>query len=168
MPDFPRRPVYASPRLVIEFQMDRSGMREVARNPVLRGQVRAIAQKAKIYAETISPRETGAYASSFQIDMSRIMVRGMRRIAARLVNTDPAAIAIEVGTSGRGGRGGTPAHRVLQKTLAYISGTLGTGHMLLSTPTRRAVELQPVPTIDEFRDRQRLQRESQRRRSRRR
>ncbi len=163
-----RRVVYRSRRLVVEFEMDRKGMREVARGKELRAAVRIIAERGKAYAESISPERSGNYKRSFQVAMSRVMVAGMRRVAAKVVNTDPAAVPIEVGTAPREGGGGTPAHRVLQRTLAYLNGVPGPRQQLSAPSVQRGRELASIPTVAEFRERQRTQRERDRRYRRRR
>ncbi len=158
-----RRPVYTSPTLVVEFEMDRRGMSEIARGKELRASVKAIALRGRAYAQSISPARTGNYRRSFHINMGQRLVAGMRRVAAVLANTDPAAVAIEVGTARRDdGTGGTPAHRVMQKTLTYLGGR---SEVRLSAPTVRSnAPTRAVPTIDEFRERQRQRRRRNRRR----
>ncbi len=177
-----RRPVYTSPRLTVEFEMDRGGIRKVAKGPELRAAVGLIAAKGKAYAESIAPHgRTGRYASSFEISFARITIAGMRRVAARLVNTHPQARAIEWGTKH------TPAHHTLTKTLAYLSGRPGTGAgfeergQLHSRDDDGNLQpgligrapaggLQPIPSFDNFRHAQDLNRQIRdaRRRNRRR
>lgn len=151
--------------MVADFEMDRAGMRQVARGQELRGSVRQIILRARAYAESIAPRRTGAYASSFEIRYSRITIRGMRRIAARLVNTDPQAALIEWGSKR------TPAHRTLTRTLRWLGGNtthmgfLGAPSIQTGAPRRLAVgapAAQPIPTLDEFRAEQQRRRERDR------
>ncbi len=161
-----RRPVYTSPRMTVEFEMDRRGMAEVARGKELRVAVKTIALRGKAYAESISPARTGNYRRSFRVNLGRKLIHGMRRVVAILANTDPAAVAIEVGTAIRpmGQGGGTPAHRVLQRTLTHLGGRGALSR--LSAPTVRSnAPARSIPTVDEFRERRR--RRQRRRRARR-
>ncbi len=169
-----RRPVYVSPRMVVEFEMDRRGMREVARGPELRAAVGIIAKKGQLYAEGIAPERSGHYKKSFQVNFARITIAGMRRVAARLVNTDPAAISIEWGTKR------TPAHRTLTRTLAFLGGKTGlpggrqergvlhvrdqAGNLRPGLIGRApAGGLKPIPTLGQFREQQRRRREANKR-----
>ncbi len=158
-----RRVVYRSTRMVIEFEMDRKGMREVARGKELRTAVKAIATKGRVYAESISPERTGAYKRSFRINIGHVVVRGMRRVAAILANTDPAAVPIEVGSAAHNGRPGTQPHRVLRRTLAYLGGDPGPRQTLTAPTVGSDAPLQSIPSVAEFRDRQRRRRERDRR-----
>ncbi len=162
-----RREVYRSARIVVDFEMDRRGMAEVARGKELRAAVKTIAVRGKAYAESIAPEATGNYRKSFHINMGQVLVNGMRRVAAILANTDPAAVPIEVGTAPRTKNGtGTPAHRTLRLTLAFLGGR-GTP-VRLTGPTVGASEARHIPTVEEFRERRRRQLESDRRHRRRR
>lgn len=148
-----RREVYRSRTMVVEFEMDRNGMRKVAGGAELRLAVGIIARKGLAYAESIAPERTGDYKRSFDVVMSRVVVAGMRRVAAKLVNTDPAAAAIEWGAHVGGGE--TPAHRTLGRTLAFL-GSVPEPRGALGTPTRRTEPLKAIRPIDQFRrDRQR-------------
>jgi hypothetical protein len=155
-----KRVVYTSPTMVVEFEMDRRGIRQVAHGPELRAAVYEIAKKGQAYAESISPEQTGNYKRSWQVNMSRVMVAGMRRISAKLVNTDPAAVPIEVGASGP--RGETPAHRVLQRTLSYLGGRPEV-RGVFRTPIARGASLERIPTLRQFRAAQQRARERDRR-----
>ncbi len=156
-----RRPVYVSPRMVVEFEMDRAGMRKIARGKELRVAVLAIAHKGRAYAEGISPVRTGDYRRSWRVNAGHVVVRGMRRVMASLVNTDPAAVPIEVGAAAHDGWPATEGHHVLQKTLVFLGGD---ARQPLTTPTVRTQQtMQPVPGIDEFRARQRERRQRERR-----
>jgi hypothetical protein len=159
------REVYRSRTMVVFFDMDRQGIRRIAVGPELRAACLAVVNAARPYAESISPVETGQYARSFSIAMGHTWVAAMRRVAARLVNTDPAAAAIEFGTSHGG-----PAHRVLQRTLAHINGGLrvpgvGRANATLGLPRLRVdVRLEPIPSLPAFRhQRERMARRQRRR-----
>lgn len=148
--------------MVVEFEMDRRGMAEVARGKELRLAVKTIAVRGKAYAESIAPEETGNYRKSFHVNIGQILVNGMRRVSAILANTDPAAIPIEVGTAPRTKNGrGTPAHRILRQTLVFLGGRGALTR--LTGPAVGASEARSIPTVEEFRERRRRQRESDRR-----
>ncbi len=175
--NYGRRTVYRSPRLVVDFELDRGGIRKIARDAPLRLAVREVATKAKAHAESIAPHRTGAYASRFEINFTRVTVRGLRRIGARLVNTDPAAAKIEWGTSK------TPAHLTLTKTLQWLGGRPAAfvhiggperrgGPDSASAAARRRRTFKPIRTLEQFRadqaaDRARDRRYRERRRRRR-
>ncbi len=112
-----RYPVYTSPSMVVEFEMDRAGIREVAMGRELRKGVDEIVAKALPYAVNVSPERTGAYKAAWKLDTGgSSIVAGMRRVAARLVNTDAAAAAIEWGN-----KQGDPAHHTLREVLEHIA-----------------------------------------------
>lgn len=117
---------------LIKFRMNRSraGIGGVALSKPVKNAVRAVAEgKAKPHAVSISPDVTGAYKGSWSVD--EVVVRGitkkwpMDRVAANLVNNDPAATVIEVGyakvTDGR--VVSVSGHRVAGKTLEHLDAT---------------------------------------------
>lgn len=144
-----RRVVYRSATLVVEFEMDRRGMREIAHGPELRAAVGVIAAKGKAYAESIAPESTGDYKRSFGVAFSRVTVAGMRRIAARLYNSDPGAGGIEWGKNVGGKR--TPAHHTLTHTLAYLGGLPEARGTLPAPAPGAAAPLAKIPTLEQFR-----------------
>lgn len=77
------------------FRLDRDGMGELLRSPQMAEAMKAIAEQVKTSAETLAPRDTGAYAASFETDTH---VRA-DRVVAIVRNTDPAALSIELGTA---------------------------------------------------------------------
>jgi hypothetical protein len=112
-----RYPVYVSATMVCEFEMDRAGIREIAMGGELRKGVDEIVAEALPYAIDVSPESTGNYKKSWKVDTGgSSVVAAMRRVAARLVNTDPAAAAIEYGN-----KHGAPAHHTLRAVLEHIS-----------------------------------------------
>ncbi len=123
MAPVPRRLVYVGRNVRVEFQMDYPGMRKVAVGPELKTACYLIARKAQPYAEAISPEDTGHFKGSFDVDMGHAWVAGMRRVAARLLNTDEGAAAIEFGS--RHPQGYQAGHHVLRRTLAHIDRRAG-------------------------------------------
>lgn len=81
-----------------------------------------IAQDGKRYAESISPVDTGEYASSWQVSRSEVEINDRSRVAAKLENTAGYAAAVEWGYAGRKGEPNRPAHRVLGRTLEHMRG----------------------------------------------
>lgn len=123
MAPVPRRLVYVGRNVRVEFEMDYAGMRRVAVGPELKIACFLVAKKAQPYAESIAPEDTGQYKASFDVDMGHAWVAGMRRVAARLLNTDPGAAAIEFGSMHP--EGFQAGHHTLRKTLAHISRRAG-------------------------------------------
>ncbi len=80
------------------------------------------------YAIMISPRHEFTYVRSFQVKPTTVMVRGMRRVAARLINTAPHAALVEWGGKRRGSKGAPryrPGQHVLGRTRDRITGRDG-------------------------------------------
>lgn len=117
--------VYSSRRMRVYYQPDRRSIARCAVGPELHEAVHDIVEHiAKPYAIGISPRKTGHYAKSFEINTTYVALgfpELMTRVAARLYNTDEAAAAIEYGKKTSKGQKG--AH-VLQQTLEMLSATL--------------------------------------------
>jgi hypothetical protein len=109
--------VYASKTMVVEFQLDRSGIAKIAvGEPLQRATRSAVVQRAMVYAIQISPRgRTLEYVSSWQASDGFTVIAGMRRAACKLVNTSGHAAAVEWG---RGGR-----QRILGQTLDWLNGS---------------------------------------------
>ncbi len=137
---FGRREVWANAdrSLVLDFQMDRAGIRRIALRGELRTACARIAARGLPYAVAISPRRTGAFSKSFEIMFGHTWVAGMRRVAVRLANTDPGAAAIEFGSHhervnrfGRDISYNLGGHHTLRRTLAFLS------RVNLGTPTVR-------------------------------
>lgn len=115
-----RRTVYRSPHVKVEFEMDRKGIAEIAMGPRLREAVLDFAEnEAKPYAVSISPRSDRQdhvhYADSFHVVPGAMMIRGMRRVAAHLINSAEHAAAVEWGNE-RVPR----AQRILGRTLDHF------------------------------------------------
>lgn len=110
-----RQTVYASPRLVAEFEMDRAGIAKLAVGQALQEATHsAVVNRAMVHAIQISPRgETLGYVSSWRAADGFTVIAGMRRAACKLVNVSGHAAAVEWG---RGGNQG-----ILRKTLAWLN-----------------------------------------------
>lgn len=120
---------------LLRFRLNRSkrGIAGVAVSPKVRAALHHIAEtKAKPFAVAASPEDSGTYAGSWRVH--DVTVRGiprewpMTRAGVDLVNHDPGATAIEVGTARRTRDGGivaTPANWVLRKTLQHLQATSG-------------------------------------------
>lgn len=85
--------------------------------------------EAKPLAIALSPHgETGLYARSWEVHPSTDVIKGMRRVCARLINTAPYSALVEWG--GKKG-GGTydgryrPAQHILQHVRAGLTGSAG-------------------------------------------
>ncbi len=112
-----RETVYRSPRLHVEFEMNRRGIARVAVGQDLRDACHsAVVQRAMPYAIQISPRgQTLEYVSSWRAADGYTVIAGMRRAACKLINVSDHAAAVEWG------RGG--AQGVLRRTLAHLNAT---------------------------------------------
>lgn len=112
-----RETVYVSPRMVVEFEMDRRGISRIAVGQDLQDATRSlVVQDAMPYAISISPRgATLDYVSSWRVADGFTIIAGMRRAAAKLVNVSAHAAAVEWG---RGGQ-----QRILGRTLAHLNST---------------------------------------------
>lgn len=120
-----RHTVYVSPRLVVQFEMDRAGIAELAVGQALKdATLSVVAHRAMPYAISISPHgSTGNYVSSWRVEETFAIIAGLRRAACKLVNDSPHAAAVEW-VSARGfGRG----YGVLRRTLANLNGTSPAG-----------------------------------------
>lgn len=108
--------VYASPRMVVQFELDRAGMRKIMVGRELAAATHsAVVGRAMPFAIQISPRDTLEYVSSWRASDTHMVIAGMRRVATKLVNVAPHAAAVEWG---RGGR-----QAVLKRTLAHLNST---------------------------------------------
>ncbi|MCX4687293.1 DUF5403 family protein [Kitasatospora purpeofusca] len=94
------------------IEMDANALEQIARDPEILAVLVRKAQEVKAKAIAISPRKTGAYSSSFKL---RSGVKDNAAFA-RVVNTDPGSVAIELGA--RGGK--NPRFRVLGRALEVV------------------------------------------------
>lgn len=122
--------VYVSPRLLVQFEMDRRGIARIAVGPDLASATRQVVRERGMpYAIRISPRgerddEAGGkarYAESFRIAQGHTVIAGMRRVAAKLVNIAPHSAAVEFTGSNPHAAG----YGILRQTLAHLNGTGG-------------------------------------------
>lgn len=111
--------VYRSPRMIVEFELDRRGIAKIAMGQDLKDACRQVVTgRAMPFAIRNSPHgETLEYVSSWRAAEGHTIIAGMRRVACKLINVAPHAAAVEWG---RGGRRG-----VLGKTLAHLNATSG-------------------------------------------
>jgi hypothetical protein len=116
-----RHTVYRGRTVVVDFDMDRRGIAEIAVGPELKAAVHTVAEtEAKPYAISISPRSTRRhqhYMDSFSVKDTHTVITGMRRVAAWLFNNAPHAAAVEWGNQATNGEG----HRVLGRTLDHLN-----------------------------------------------
>lgn len=120
------RLVYRGRNCTVHFDLDRNGIAEIAMTPKLLGEVMDVAQNTALpYALRISPRSTRTgkvhYQDSFVVVPGTAIIRGLRRVAARLYNTASHATAVEVGTARN------RAYHVFRNTLDHLNG-LGHEH----------------------------------------
>lgn len=125
MPMGSRHNVYRGRQVVVDFEMDTVGIARMMIGPELKAAVRSIAaDRAKPFAESISPHHSGLYAKSFKVNDTYTTINGMRRVCAELYNDARRpgkdysyATLVEVG----GDRPG-PGARVLAKTIDHLNG----------------------------------------------
>lgn len=114
--------VYKTRGVTVYYEPDRRSIARCAVGPELTEAVHDIVNNiAKPYAIGISPRDTGEYKRSWRVDTTYVAMGFpdlLTRVAARLVNTHPAAAAIEWGNKGRN------AHHVLSQTLTLLDTSL--------------------------------------------
>jgi hypothetical protein len=174
--------VYRGRTVTVYYEPDRRSIARCAVGPELTEAVVDLAEhRAKPFAVGISPRESGSYSKSFEVNVTHVAYGYpylMTRVAVELANTDPGAGGIEWGQKRRrrGGESRTTAgHHVLGRTLAMLDGTRGgaeaaaeEAHRVATSagdtqPSRRKPSVAPG-TLEEFRDRRRRTREMQRER----
>lgn len=95
----------------MRYKPDRKGTQEILNTPVMAKAMLSAAEHGANYARSISPRRTGTYARSFDVQPMTVLIGGKPRVAARLMNQAPYAAAVEWG---RGGQ------RVLGRTLEEL------------------------------------------------
>lgn len=116
-----RTTVYASRRMIVQFEMNRRGIAQIAVGDDLRAAVRSVVvNKAMPYAIQISPTgDTLDYVSSWKAVDTHEVIAGMRRVACRLWNTSSHAAAVEWVSR----RGFGHGYHVLGRTLAHLNST---------------------------------------------
>jgi len=116
-----RTTVYVSPRMVVQFELDRGGIAKVAVGPALRAAVHSlVVRDAMPYAISISPHgDTLDYVSSWRAVDTYEVIAGLRRVACRLFNDSAHAAAVEWVSK----RGYGHGYHVLGRTLAHLNST---------------------------------------------
>jgi hypothetical protein len=82
--------------------------------PQINTAMQRIAAHGVVFAQSISPVDTGEYARSFSIETSSAVISGKPRQAVDLVNDAPHAIFVEL------------RHHVLTRTAGFLGHFLGT------------------------------------------
>jgi hypothetical protein len=119
--------VYTSPRMIMYYQGSLKDFAEVAMSPrILAICLEVATEEALPIAIALSPRGgTGLYVRSWKVKPSTTVLRGMRRVCARLINEAPYAGLVEWG--GRKGGGHykgryRPAQHILQHVREQLAG----------------------------------------------
>lgn len=112
--------VYASPTMICLYEDKLEDFAAIAMSPRILAICLEIAtEQALPIAIEISPRgDTGSYVRSWKVEPTTVVLRGMRRVGARLINTSPHAGLIEWGGKPGGGRYKgryRPAQHILQQ-----------------------------------------------------
>jgi Bacteriophage protein of unknown function (DUF646). len=89
-----------------KFRGDYEGIGEILRSPQMQAEMRSRGEQVQARAEFLAPEETGAYKSSFKVEVG-IREGKTRRAEAKVINDDEAAPYVEYGTSK------TPRYRVM-------------------------------------------------------
>ncbi len=97
--------VYASPRMAMYYQGSLKDFAEIAMSPRILAICLEIAEEhAKPIAIEISPTgDSGLYRRSWKVLPGTTVLRGMRRVCAKLVNTSPHSGLVEWGGKPGGG-----------------------------------------------------------------
>lgn len=118
--------VYASPRLRMYYQGQLRDFAEVAMSPRLMAICLEVAtEEALPIAVSISPRHDGVYVRSWRVKPTTVVVRGMRRVCAKLINEAPHAGLVEWGGKPGGGRFKgryRPAQHILHEVREQLAG----------------------------------------------
>lgn len=116
-----RNTVYVSPRMVVQFELDRRGIARLAVGHELREATHSlVVNHAMPFAISISPHgDTLEYVSSWRAIDTYEVIAGLRRVACRLFNGSSHAAAVEWVSKRGFGRG----YHVLGRTLAHLNST---------------------------------------------
>lgn len=122
--------VYTSRNIIMFYQGSLRDFAEIAMSPRLLAICLEIAyEEALPYAIEISPRgDTGTYVRSWKVKPTTVVLKGMRRVCARLINEAPHAALIEWGGKKHGGHYGgryRPAQHILQRVRDRITSNDG-------------------------------------------
>lgn len=95
----------------VQYEADHKGIAALLVAPEMMNLVAQGAAEGMQYAISISPKDTGDYASSFEVEAGLVVkTGGNRRAAARLVNNSDHAVNVEW----------TNGDRVLGRTVDHI------------------------------------------------
>jgi hypothetical protein len=121
--------VYTSRNLTMFYKGSLRDFAEVAMSPkILAICLQVATEEALPAAIRLSPRDEGDYVRSWQVRPNQVVLRGMRRFGARLINTAPHSALVEFGGRKRGGsfKGRyRPAQHILLKVRDRITGADG-------------------------------------------
>lgn len=122
--------VYTSKNMTMFYQGSLKDFAEVAMSPKILAICLEIAyEEALPYAIAIAPRHDDVYRRSFSVRPTTVVLRGMRRVCARFINTAPHAALVEFGGKPEGGDYGNgpyrqryrPPLRVLHRVREHIT-----------------------------------------------
>lgn len=118
--------VYTGRNITMFYQDSLKDFAEIAMSPRILAICLEIADtEALPVAIAISPRDEGTYIRSWRVKPTTVVLRGMRRVAARLINEAPHAALVEWGGKRGGGRYKgryRPAQHILQEVREQIAG----------------------------------------------
>ncbi len=120
--------VYSSRRMTMYYQDDLKDFAEIALSPRILAICLEIAtEEALPIAINISRShvQDGTYIRSWHVEPTTVMLRGMRRVCARLINRAPHAGLVEWGGKPSGGRFKgryRPAQHVLTEVREQLAG----------------------------------------------
>lgn len=113
-----RTTVYRSPRMTVEFELNRQGIARVAMSDPVHDACRSVAiNEAVPFAIQNSPHDTGDYISSFHVRRGEAVIAGMRRAVANVWNLSDHASRVEYAPTRRYPAG----RRVLGRTLEHLN-----------------------------------------------
>lgn len=102
----------------VDYRPDSTGWRQIRNSREVQDACLSVAKQAQVFAEGISPVDSGDYVSSFSVEPVTVQFATAGeaagpRAAAQLVNDSDHAAAVEWGK---------PPHRVLGRTLDHLAG----------------------------------------------
>lgn len=122
--------VYTGRNITMFYKGSMKDFAEIAMSPrILAICLEVATEEALPYAIAISPvGESGTYIRSWQVRPTTTVIAGMRRVGAKLINTDPISALVEFG--GRKGGGSykgryRPAQHIAQRVRDRITGRDG-------------------------------------------
>lgn len=121
--------VYTGRNIIMYYQGSLKDFAEIAMSPRLLAICLEVAyEDALPYAIEISPRDDGVYVRSWKVKPTTVVLRGMRRVCAQLINEAPHAALVEWGGRKKGGTYAgryRPAQHILQQVRDRITGRDG-------------------------------------------